>query len=512
MATATKLPPPMPLAGPNQPVDWMFAYKFNDGSFPGWDDGETPPYGTPGIFGGFTDDYPEGMSQQYVFATSASPTLVKGKGPIGATFTDPLGATFAQVYNTPGYYYILWNDQFYGNPVETKSSPFGHSKGMAAWNEDGEGFVLQVSTPSWPASGCHTFSRNSQKTINDVKNKVKIKGKPVELDYNTLGCVDDDDVEVAQHFFCLKLTKNDLVNVLKGLINASVVTDPSQPALCTNAGPADVQALVKQMGKLSSAKTVFTATLSSGVQLISKPSSLPVPPWQMISAQLNSLPLRVVSWWASPPIYSSTAGEVPGCWAPGLGTPGEVDIALTGSWAGVTIDLIGDNGRNSNHAKIGISKDVSKTICIFGDENQQGAYSKGSDSPTQTCSSSQNGRGGTFYALNNASLFQSLTQLFAGRTAGTNAASTDLSGIEEKKPVIGKPVGTKVPKITTKTSQKTKSRAAKTTASKIKTKRPAAKKAKAPVKKTAKKPVKKVAKKAASKPVKKKTAKKAAKK
>lgn len=503
MATTTKLAAPTPLAGPGQPVDWMFAYKFNDGSFPGWDNGEVPPYGTPGIFGGYTDDYPEGLSQQYVFATSASPALVKGKGPIGATFTDPLGATFAQVYNTPGYYYILWNDQFYGNPIETKSSPFGHSKGMAAWNDDGEGFVLQVSTPSWPASGCHTFSRNSQKTINDVKNKVKVKGKPVELDYNTLGCIDDDDVEVAQHFFCLKITKGDLVNVLQGLINASVVTDPTQPALCNNGGPADVQALVKQMGKLSKSKALFTATLSSGVQLISKPSSLPVPPWQMISAQLNGLSLRVVSWWASPPIYSSTAGEIPGCWATGLGTPGDVDIALTGSWAGVTVDLIGDNGRNSNHAKIGISKDVSKTICIFGDENQQGAFSKDADSPTQTCSSSQNGRGGTFYVLNNAGLFKSLTQLFAGRTAGTSAATTDLSGIEEKQPVTGKPVGTKVPKITTKTSQKNKPKATKSTSTRSKAKAPAAKKTKPAVKSKTAKPVKKAAKKTVKKAVKK---------
>lgn len=434
MAITKKLPAPMPLAGPNQPVEWMFAYKFNDGSFPGWDNGEIPPYGTPGIFGGTVEDYPEGISQQYVFATSASPSLVKGKGPIGATFTDPLGATFAQVYNTPGYFYILWNDQFYNNPIETKGSPGGHSKGMAAWNDDGEGFVLQVSTPSWPASGCHTFSRNSQQTIDAVKNKKKdSKGKLIELDYNTLGCIDDDDVEVAQHFFCLKLSKDDLVNVLKGLINASVVTDPTKPPLCNNGGPSDVQALVKQMGKVSTSKTLFTATLSSGVQLISKPSSMAVPPWQMISAQMNSLPLRVVSWWASPNIYSSKAGDVPGCWAPGLGTPGDVDIALTGSWAGVTVDLIGDNGRNSNHAKIGISKDPSQTICIFGDENQQGALKKGYASPTQLCNSSQNGRGGTFYVVNNAGLFKSLTQLFTGRTAGTDKASTDLTGIEQTK-------------------------------------------------------------------------------
>ncbi len=433
MAKKTKLPAPTPLAGPNQPVDWMFAYKFNDGSFPGWDDGQIPTYGSPGIFGGTTDDYKEGMSQQYVFATSAKPTLVKGKGPIGATFTDPLGATFAQVYNCPGYFYVLWNDQFYGNPIDTKGSPAGHSKGMAAWNEDGEGFVLQVSTPSWPASGCHTFSRNSQKTIDDVKNKVKVKGKLVELDYNTLGCIDDDDVEVAQHFFCLKLTKSDLANVLKGLINASVVTDTSVKAICNNGGPAVIQDLVKQMGKTSKSTAVFTATLSSGVQLISKPSSLPVPPWQMVSAQLKGLSLRVVSWWASPPIYTTKAGDLPGCWDASLGTPGDVDIALTGSWNGVTIDLLGDNGKSSNHAKIGISKVASKPISIFGDENQQGAISPKADSDTQTCSSSQNGRGGTFYVVNNAGLFKSLTKLFAGRTAGTNAETTDLSGIEKPK-------------------------------------------------------------------------------
>lgn len=435
----------MPLAGPNDPVDWLFAYKFNDGSFPGWDDGAMPPYGQPGIFGGTVDHYPEGLSQQYVYATSKNPRIVKGKGPIGATLTDPLGATFAQVYHQPGYFYILWNDQFYGNPIATEASPYGHSKGMAAWNQDGEGFVLQVSTPSWPASGCYNISRNCAATINGVEKKLinKKTGKPYELDYNTLGCVDDDDVEVAQHFFCLKLTKPDLVNVLKGLANASVVTDPSQPALCNNGGPADIQALVKSLGKLSGSKDIFRAKLSTGVEFISKPSSLAVPPWQMISAQLNGLPLRVVSWWAAPKIYSTKAGEVPGCWGPGLGTPGEVEIALTGSFDGVEIVLLGENGENSNHAKIGISKDAKQPICIFGDENQQGAVSSGTNPDSgkpQKCNSSQNGRGGTFYALSNAGLFKGLTQLFAGRSAGTDAASTDLSGLEKtgKKTVAAK--------------------------------------------------------------------------
>jgi Deoxyribonuclease II len=508
MAKTTKLPPPTPLAGPNEPVDWMFAYKFNDASFPGWDNGELPPYGTPGIFGGTVDDYPEGLSQQYVFATSKNPALVKGKGPIGNTLTDPLGATFAQVYHQPGYFYVLWNDQFYGNPDVDGNSPKGHSKGMAAWNADGEGFVLQVSTPSWPASGCYNISRNSQKTIDAVKNKKSItvdgKTKPAELDYNTLGCVDDDDVEVAQHFFCLKLTKDDLVNVLKGLVNASVATDPTIPAICNNGGPADVQALVKSMGNLSASTSIFTAQLSSGVQLISKPSKMAVPPWQMISAQLNGLSLRVISWWAAPKIYSTKAGEVPPCWAPGLGTPGDVDIALTGSWAGVSITLLGENGRGSNHAKIGISKDPKKPICIFGDENQQGAIQSGVNKDSgkaQKCISSQNGRGGTFYVLNNTGLFKSLTKLFDGRTAGTDAASTDLSGLEKPK------TGSKTTTAPKTGAKKTAKPAAKKTA-KAAVKKVVKKAAKPVVRKVAKPTVKKLVKKVAKPAARKKAAKK----
>jgi len=133
-AAADKLPPPKPMAGTGQPVDWMFAFKFNAQSFPGCtEDGSVPPTGSKGIFGGVTQAYPHGHSQQYVFATNANPALVKGTGCLGATpsLSDPLAATFAQVYNTPGYFYVLWNDQFYGNPMETRFSPMGHSKGMA---------------------------------------------------------------------------------------------------------------------------------------------------------------------------------------------------------------------------------------------------------------------------------------------------------------------------------------------------------------------------------------------
>lgn len=67
-----------------------------------------------------------------------------------------VGATFNEVYNGD-YSYVVWNDQFYAHPkldcASTNgncSSPWGHSKGMLAWDASGDGLVLQVSTPSWP--------------------------------------------------------------------------------------------------------------------------------------------------------------------------------------------------------------------------------------------------------------------------------------------------------------------------------------------------------------------------
>lgn len=117
--------------------------------------------GSTGIFGGTVEAYTSGHSQQYVFAKSANPTLVKGTECLGGTLTDPLGATFGQIYNNPGYYYVLWNDQFYNNPIKNEDGPWGHSKGMLAWNDDGEGMVLQVSTPSWPASGSSATPRQN---------------------------------------------------------------------------------------------------------------------------------------------------------------------------------------------------------------------------------------------------------------------------------------------------------------------------------------------------------------
>jgi hypothetical protein len=201
-----------------------------------------------------------------------------------------------------------------------------------------------------------------------------------------------------------------VVGVLNGLANASVVTDPTKPELVNNGGPADIQALVGGLGKVSKSKIVTKLGLSSGVTLISKPSDLQVPPWQMVSALLGSEPLRVASWWTKPEIPTTTATTAIGCWDPSLAKPGAVEIATSGTWAGKTIGLEGMAEPEGNHAKIGVSTGTHPYV-IFGDMNQQGSLSG------PNCGSSQNGRGGLFYVVEDAPLFSSVGALVKGATA-----------------------------------------------------------------------------------------------
>lgn len=386
---------PSPLLERGHPVDWWFVFKFNSKSFPGC--GSADDQQRQCLFGGEVQKYTFG--QQFVYASSENQTIQKGGGCVGGTTSDPLGATFDEVYNGD-LFYVIWNDQFYDDPAikgctTSCGGPWGHSKGVLAWNESGEGFVLQVTTPSWPAAGSKSFPRKT--------------------DGNTLGCVKDDDVKVSQHFFSLKLTKGDVVEVLKALQNASVVTDPENPQIVHDGGPTDVQSLVKSLGKKSHSTSIIKVQLSSGVGLISKPSDLNVPPWQMVSAELGSVPLRTATWWASPKIYSTIATTKIACWDDSLGAPGPVAIATTGQWDGEAFGLKGGPGPDFNHAKIGVSTAGNNHFSIFGDMNQQGTLSG------QNCASSQNGRGGLFYVIDNKVLSNGISNLIEGETAPVNA-------------------------------------------------------------------------------------------
>ena len=439
---------PYPLLSENEPVDWFFAFKFNSKTFPGGTiNGKIPKFGnhgTPGLFGGTFQAYKHvkdnkgnvqtdkkkkpktvlsNHGQQYAVASSKNPTLTKNNNEcLGTTLNDPLGATFAQVYMTNDFNYLIWNDQFYGHPGGGREYPmgyldkgtnrwintdipWGHSKGMLAWNDDGDGFVLQVSTPSWPASGSKLHPRNG--------------------DGNTLGCIKDDDVEVNQHFFCLKINVADLEIILRALNNASVVTDPTNPQLAKIGGPSSIQALVKNLGKVSDNTNLIINPLTkvSGVRIISKPSKLNAPPWQLVSAILGGVPLRVASWWAQPAISTTTSKTKIECWPQnGLEKPGPVEIALSGTWNKKTIGLKGSPTPGGNHAKLGVSKNSRKPYSIFGDMNQMGTLKKilqkeNKNGNESTCNFHQDGRGGLFYVVENKKLLKSINALLTGDTA-----------------------------------------------------------------------------------------------
>ncbi len=195
---------------PNAPgesdVSWFFAYKFNTRAFPQCPDGAERAC----PFGGSPVTYKSGFGQQHVVASNKSPDLRTAGGCLGDTDVDPVGATFQSIYDG-ALNYVVWNDQFYNDPKITGcgtscAAPWGHSKGVLAWDNQGNGVVLQVSTPSWPAAG------------------TKLKPRPT--DGNTLGCVSDNNVLVAQSFFSLGLTPADTLVVARALANSSVVTDP----------------------------------------------------------------------------------------------------------------------------------------------------------------------------------------------------------------------------------------------------------------------------------------------
>ena len=377
---------PVPLLKAGQSVDWWFVFKFNAAKFSGCGGG-APRACT---FGGKVQRYPA-FSQQFAVASSSAPELQMNNGCAGDTAADPLGATFGQVY-AGAFHYLIWNDQFYSDPEiqgcsDNCGAPWGHSKGLLAWNDAGDGVVLQVSTPSWPAAGSSATPRRS--------------------DGNTLGCVKDNDVKVSQHFFALKINKADLVSVLKALANASVVTDPANTQIVRNGGPADVQALVKTLGQKSTSTELTKATLSSGITLISKPSRLHVPPWQLVSAVLGGVSLRAATWWTRPKIPSTTPSTQVGCWDNALPPPGAVEIATNGTFAEQKFSLAGGPGADFNHAKVGvsISNADGTALSIFGDMNQQGSLSG------PNCGSSQNGRGGLFFVVDDPGLWKSVKAL-----------------------------------------------------------------------------------------------------
>lgn len=390
-----------PKLGDGSSVDWWFAFKLNTYAF------KSCSTTRKCIFGGEVQDYPYGYGLQYLEASHSNGATkeMELKTDCLGTGDDPVAKTFDQIYSGTAPNYVIWNDQLYQEPImnltppcsswgnaDSCSAPWGHSKGALAWDKDGNGFIMQVTTPDWPGNGNSNITR-------------KVQG-------NSLGCNTDDNVMVSQHFFSLKLMHSDITAILTAMQKAMVVTDPNSSQLVKlTTGPSDLASLAKGLGKANTDKTVFQATLSTGAKLIAKPQALKVPVWQMVSALVEK-PLRTATWWTAPAVLSAKAGK-PGCWSDELGTPEEVQIATTGQWKGTKFNLTGGLGTDFNHAKLGYSLEGS--LAIMGDMNQQGSYSPSDQ--RAGCSSSQNARGGMFFVLDDATLNSGLKELMTGETA-----------------------------------------------------------------------------------------------
>jgi hypothetical protein len=381
---------PAPLVSDGNPVDWLFVYKFNTKSFP-----ECPGRAVRACpFGGSPVAYKSGFGQQYVVASKgggAYAHLKSGDGCLGDSGLDPIGATFAQIY-TGSLNFVVWNDQFYNDPRiqgcgTSCASPWGHSKGVLAWDDQGNGVVVQGTTPSWPGSGNAEHPRT---------------------DGNSLGCVTDDNVLVAQDFFALKLTPEDVEKVAKALTNASVVTNTADPQIVKNGGPDSIQKLVSQLGSKSPSTRVTLDQLSTKVLLISKPAKVHAPPWLLVSSVLDSVDLLVASWWNHSDIPDTSAGQQIDCWPNGKGwsAAGAVVNAQSGHWQNTSFSLLGVGTPSGNHAKIGITTSGDHPYAIFGDMNQEGALSG-------NCAVKQNGRGGMFFVAEDQDLHDEVQNLIS---------------------------------------------------------------------------------------------------
>ena len=122
----------MPLLAAGHPVDWWFAFKFNAASFP-----DAPGANAACPFGG--NAVVLDIVEPAVRGRQRAKSLHAGSGRVGETDDDPVGATFEEIYTAPSY--VVWNDQFYEDPKIAGcgelqlSAPWGHSKGLVAWDE-----------------------------------------------------------------------------------------------------------------------------------------------------------------------------------------------------------------------------------------------------------------------------------------------------------------------------------------------------------------------------------------
>ena len=391
----------VPIDWNGNPVDWWIAIKLPadllNNSCPS-------PICTgstyPDSYSGLACLYADANTPAFVYKTCL------GQG------NDALSNTLNQIWDGSSGsspYFQIWNDQFnVGMHSPDKSqgceAPGAHSKGALAYDDDGNGWYLSATTPAFP----------------------DISTTPPE---NALGCQSDNNLKLAQQFFCFSLGSSDFQK-LASTMNVCRFCARCDPASsCQNLDSSDLGTTLATAfdydNNKGSSDCLYANISTFGVDgatplaitAVMKGNQALVSPWSLVATVLQT-DLSVVSFWlASPLLPTICAGDI---WS---------DNCLRASINGSTLALNDYSVENimkltasgvsfnategQNHMKWGVGTPhdgSSSSWVIFGSMNQQG--SAGDNACDSGCApGAQNGRGGDFFAFANATLWKSLTQM-----------------------------------------------------------------------------------------------------
>ncbi len=302
----------------------------------------------------------------YFYADSNNPTPKY----MNKCVSDPSSAlmkTIKQAKSASGV--GVWNDDGIdknGKNIKGQS-PEAHSKGMVAYNSGG-GFVLNTTTPNFPVAGAFESGPGCGKQ--------------------------KDNTEFGQQFFCMSYDIDNLKKWGSGMYNAALKATNSDLWTATD--------ILSATGDKKGSNTVVDLTTSLNkvpIKLIVKGAGDRVNPWSLVSGSLG-VPLQVQSWTGfNLPPYTATSQD----W-----TAQNCDSQNKGLEQVCSINYgkgVQNAGNSQDHSKIGVSSSGDDWV-IFGSMNEQ---------------TSQEKRGGEFYAMKNSQLHTFLKNGYSGRTRQVGA-------------------------------------------------------------------------------------------
>ena len=262
-------------------------------------------------FGGVVQTKPA-FGQQFAFASSEDGALRQGSGCAGATLTDPIGATFDQVYNG-SFHYLIWNDQFYHDPVGLGLQ--GRQLRRALGPLEGTARLERCGRRLRHAGLDAGVAALGQQPVRHAQGEQGQYARLQQLEQQSarqpaLLCAQADQQRC-------------LVEVLDGAEECER-GDRSRPSLqiVQNGGPPDVRKLVddSENGRTQGRASIIKTELSSGVIMISKPSGLACAALAdgFVIADSEPTPAehaqRTATWWTKPWIPTTTNSTAIRCW------------------------------------------------------------------------------------------------------------------------------------------------------------------------------------------------------